>query len=79
MERRPLAKNCVETLGIHARDLPRVELPEPPLELVRSGEGLLHLHLLVEDHPDQEGKRVRLEQLVGGRVFRPDDGHVQVA
>src|SRR5205807_751341 len=45
------------------------------LQVVGTHEGLLHLHLLVEDHPDQQRERIGLEQLVGGLVLRPDDGH----
>src|SRR5437899_13088693 len=75
MQRRPLAKNGVQALGIRARDPAHIQMAKPSLELVRAAERLLHLDLLVEHHPDEQGKRVSLQQLVRGRVLRPDDGH----
>ena len=61
MQRRPVPKHFVQPLRVHARDLAGVQVAEPLLELVWTAEGLLHLHLLIEDHPYEERQRVRLE------------------
>ena len=61
MQRRPVPKHFVQHLRVHARDLAGVQVAEALLELVRAAEGLLHLHLLIEDHPYEERQRVGLE------------------
>ena len=61
MQRRPLAKHFVEALGIHLCDLACVQPTEALLELIRAAEGLLHLHLLIENHAYEQRQRVRLE------------------
>ena len=75
MERRPFAENLVQRLGVHARDLAHVEMTEATLQLIRPAKRLLHLHLLIEHHADEERERISLEELVGRGVLRPDDRH----
>ncbi len=65
VQRRSLAEDRDEVLGILGGDAPRVEVPETPLQLERAGECLLHRHLLVEAEADQQGVRVLREQPVG--------------
>ena len=56
-----------------------VEVAEAPAQRRRPGERPLHRHLLVEQHPDQQGGAVAVEQPVGlgitGDVERP--GHAR--
>ncbi len=61
MQRRPLTKNGIQPMWIHARDLAGVKPTKPLLQLVRTGEGFLHLDLLVENHSYEERKRVTFE------------------
>ena len=65
MERRPLPECAVELAGVHARDRARVEIADPPLQLERPREGLLHGDLLVEDEADEERERLLGEERVG--------------
>jgi hypothetical protein len=65
VERGPLAERAVEIARIHARDCRGVEGADPPLELERTGECLLHRNLLVEDESDEKRKRLFGEQRVG--------------
>jgi hypothetical protein len=57
MKRGPLPECAVELTRVHARDRACVEIADPPLQLERSREGLLHGHLLVEDKTDEERQR----------------------
>ena len=53
-------------LGVVVGDLGRVEPPaEALLEVAGAAERLLHRHLLVEEHPDEQGEGVGGQQLVG--------------
>ena len=70
MERRLLHEHRDELLGVHRRDLVRVELAaEPLLQQGRALERPLHRHLLVEQHPDEECERIGVEQPI--RVASP--------
>ena len=73
---RALAKYGNELVGVRSGDLARVEMAEALLQLIRAGERLLHLDLLVQDQSDEQRERIRLEQPVGFGIFRPDDGHL---
>jgi hypothetical protein len=61
-----------EGLGVVLGERPGVEPlhAEAPGEAGRSGEGPLHGELLVEQHADQQGERVAVEQRVGVGVLR---------
>ena len=73
---RTLAKYGNELVGVRSGDLARVEMAEALLQLIRAGERLLHLDLLVQDQSDEQRERICLEQPVGFGIFRPDDGHL---
>jgi hypothetical protein len=55
---------------IHGSDALRVEPAEPPGELERRGERLLHRYLLVEEEADQKRERLAGEKLVRLVVLR---------
>ena len=48
-----VAEGLLELARVHACEGGRVERPQPPPDLERPGERLLHGHLLVEHEPDQ--------------------------
>ena len=56
--------------GVGAAIVGGVEAAEPPPDLERAGEGLLHRHLLVEDEPDEQGQRLLGEEAIGLVVAR---------
>ena len=51
-----------------AGDLAGVEVAEPLAQRLGAGERPLHRHLLVEQHADQQGRAIAVEQAVGRRV-----------
>ena len=55
-----------ELVGVHRRDVGGVEpVAQPVAQERRRHERPLHRHLLVEQHPEQDGERVGVEELVG--------------
>jgi hypothetical protein len=69
VHRGPLGAQGDELLLVHRGDGHDVEPTAHPLRDHRGArEGLLHRHLLVEDHPQQQGVVVLGQQVVGGRV-----------
>ncbi len=68
MQRRALAEDRGELLGIARRDARDVEVAEPRAQLERAGERLLDGDLLVEHEADEERERVARRS--GGRPRR---------
>jgi hypothetical protein len=75
VDRRRHHAHLDERLDVGRGDLRQGEAVHPVGDLARAGEGVLHRVLLVEEHADEQGERVVVEQLVGGRVA----GQVQFA
>ena len=75
MQRRLLAEHRDELLGLHRRDLVRVELTaEPLLQECGALERPLHRDLLVEKHAKKEREGLRVEQLVGFGIAGDREG-----
>ncbi len=70
VDRRLLAEDGVEPVGVERRDLGRVEPAQPLLQLERAEERRRHRHLLVEREADQQCERVARDQRVRFLVAR---------
>ena len=68
VDRRALAAHGHERVDAHGSDGFRVESPETRLQRRRPVERPLHRHLLVEEHADEQGEPVAVQQGVGGGV-----------
>ena len=80
VDRGLLAEHALELGRVGRRDPPRVERAEPPLQLERPRERLLHRDLLVEREADQQRDGVAGEQrvrLVVGREVEAVVGHAR--
>ncbi len=75
MDGRLGAADLDELVLVEGGDACHVEMSEPASDGERPGEGPSHRHLLVEQHPDDERRRIVVEQPVGLVVT----GDVEVA
>ncbi len=64
VDRRALAEDHLELVGIHRCDRRRVERADPLRELLRAEERRRHRHLLVECEADEERERLLRDELV---------------
>ena len=71
------AEDLDERLGVVCGELAGVELgdAEPLRDQARAGERALHRELLVQQHADQQGQRIAVEQRVGVGVLGDTEGH----
>ena len=75
VQRGLLAEHRNELLGVHRRDLVRVELAAQPLLQERGAlERPLHRDLLIEEHADEQRERIGVEQAVGVGVAGDREG-----
>ena len=73
---RPFGENTRERLWVEVGQLGGGGLvPEPADQVQRRAERALERHLLVEQHPDQQGERAAAQQLVGLGLHRHRDRH----
>ena len=69
MNRRGLRTGGGEALRVGIGDQARIDAAQPVSDLARPRESDLHRYLLIEQHPDEQSKRVLGQQSVGHRIL----------
>ena len=69
MYRRPFRTQRGKLVGVVLGDLMSAEAAHPVRDLLRPREGRFERHLLIKNHPDEQGQRILVQQRVGLRIL----------